>query len=97
MESEGKFKLIPKVKEIYNKLVENYKDNDDFKKILSAMKLVRKLYEKLTTEELLFLIYATYEEYAEKSHKAKNLLSKRNRLRLTQQLLKIFLKSSLSL
>ena len=51
------------------------------------MKLVRRLYEKLTTDELLFLIYATYDEYTEKSHKAKSLLTKKSRMRFAQQLL----------
>ncbi len=84
---EGKFSLMNQGKDIFENLVEEYQDNENFKKMLSAMKLIRKLYEKLTTDELLFLIYATYDEYTEKSHKAKRLLTKRSRTRLAQQLL----------
>lgn len=36
--------------------------------ILAAMKMVRELYDKLTPEELLLLIYDTYPEYREKSN-----------------------------
>lgn len=87
-DSEGKFMLISNGRKIFKKLVEEYKDIEDFKRLLSAMKLVRQLYEKLTSDELLFLIYVTYDEYTEKSHKAKDLLSKRNRLKFAEQLLK---------
>ncbi|MHA1291284.1 MAG: hypothetical protein ACTSQJ_01295 [Promethearchaeota archaeon] len=84
---EGKFNLMNSGKDIFKTLIEKFQDNENFKKLLSAMKLVRKIYEKLTTDELLFLIYATYEEYTKKSHKAKDLLTKSSRKRLAQQLL----------
>ncbi|MHA1661255.1 MAG: hypothetical protein ACTSUT_19320 [Promethearchaeota archaeon] len=86
-DKDGKFLLIENGKEIFNKLVDVNNANENFKKMLSAMKLARKFYEKLTTDELLFLIYITYGEYIEKSHKAKELLSKRNRFKIAQQLL----------
>jgi membrane carboxypeptidase/penicillin-binding protein PbpC len=35
--------------------------------ILAAMKMVRELYDKLSLEELLLLIYDTYPEYQKKS------------------------------
>ena len=87
-DKDDKFILMENGKEIFKKLVDDNNANEDFQKLLSAMKLARKLYEKLTTNELLFLIYITYGEYTEKSHKAKELLNKRNKLKFAQRLLK---------
>ena len=87
-DKDDKFILMENGKEIFKKLVDDNNTNEAFQKFLSAMKLARRLYEKLTTNELLFLIYITYGEYIEKSHKAKELLSKRNKLKFAQRLLK---------
>ena len=35
--------------------------------MLSALKLIRQIYDKLSTEELLFLIYIEYPEFADNS------------------------------
>ncbi len=87
-DKDGKFKIKEKGKEKFKKLVDDNNANENFRKLLSAMKLARKLYEKLNTDELLFLIYVTYGEFIDKSHKAKELLSERNKLKFAQQLLK---------
>jgi hypothetical protein len=52
------------------------------------MKMVRNLYDKLPTDELLFLIYSTYEDYTEKSTKSKELLSSPKRERIAESLMR---------
>ena len=47
----------------------------------------RELYDKLSENELLFLIYATYGEYTEKSDISNRLLSSASRKKFTKSLL----------
>ena len=56
--------------------------------MLAMMKMTRQIYDKLTIEELLLLIYVTYEEFKEKSKVSKRILSKNNRNRLAHNLFK---------
>jgi len=48
--------------------------------ILAAMKMVRELYDKLTPEELLLLIYDTYPEYQKKSNVFDDIQKSKKRL-----------------
>lgn len=86
-DEDGKLFLLEEGKKKYCELIEENGNEARFKKLLSAMKLIRQIYDKLTTDELLFLIYITYKEYTEKSNIAKKLLSAKNRVKLSQQLL----------
>ena len=52
------------------------------------MKLVREMYDKLSRDELLFLIYITYPEFREKSKVSEKLLAPREKKRLASALLK---------
>lgn len=47
----------------FRKLENEYKGNEQFKLLLSSLKLLRDLYDGLSFNELLFLIYETYPEY----------------------------------
>ena len=50
-------------------------------------KMIRDLYDRLTTDELLLLVYHTYPEYKLKSKKSEELLSPQNKSRIAKQLL----------
>ena len=63
----GEIKITEKGKELFKKLVQQFKDDPKFIRMLEAIKIIRKLYDKLSREELLLLIYITYPEYREKS------------------------------
>ena len=63
----GKIKITQKGKELFKKLVEIFKDDPKFNRVLEAIRMIRELYDKLTREELLLLIYITFPEYREKS------------------------------
>ena len=52
----------------YRRLHSASSANPQMGPILAAMKMVRELYDKLTPEELLLLIYDTYPEYQKKSN-----------------------------
>jgi hypothetical protein len=51
----------------FKKIVEEYKENQKLKDTLLQMNFIRKLYDGLSTNELLFLIYDTYKEFPERS------------------------------
>jgi len=61
-------------KKIFNKLVEENRENKKFMEFLHALKLIRNLYDKLSVEELLFLIYITYPEFTKLSSISDRLL-----------------------
>jgi hypothetical protein len=50
-----------------NKLLEENKSEQGLKDIMLQMKFIREFYEKLTEDELLFLIYDTYKEFPDRS------------------------------
>lgn len=88
-EYDGKrVNLTPEGREIYNNLIEEYSDNPRFNELIGILKMTRELYEKLSTEELLFLIYITYPEYREKSRVSEQLLSRDKKKELAQKLLR---------
>ena len=62
-----KIKITQKGKKLFNEIVNSFKSDINFRKLLAAMKLVREMYDKLSRDELLFLIYITYPEFREKS------------------------------
>jgi len=78
----GKIIITDEGKKIFLNIVESYKDKSRFSELLAMMRMTRELYDKLTKNELLFLIYITYEEFKEKSKVSKSILSRDNRVRL---------------
>ncbi|MHA1285376.1 MAG: hypothetical protein ACTSVV_11305 [Promethearchaeota archaeon] len=73
----GELELLENGRKIYNNLLRQYKDNKDFKRFLISMKLIRKMYEKLNIDELLFLIYSKYKDYIKRSDIVNKLFSKK--------------------
>jgi len=87
-EKSGKISITEKGKKLFQEIVNRYKDNIKFSEMLAMMKMTRQIYDKLTFEELLLLIYVTYEEFKEKSKVSQRILSKINRKRLAHNLFK---------
>ena len=87
IDKNGRCWLTTKGKEIYGDIVEKYSENPRFRELISIMKMIRNMYEKLSKEELLFLIYITYPEYREKSNISDKLLSTKKRKELSKRLL----------
>ncbi|RLI77333.1 hypothetical protein DRP05_10500 [Archaeoglobales archaeon] len=83
-----KIYLTKKGQQIYNDLIKKYSANPKFKELIGILKMIRELYEKLSIEELLFLIYITYPEYQEQSRISKKLLSKEKRSQIAYRLYK---------
>jgi hypothetical protein len=65
--SGGYVELTPQGRHEYQRLYVASSANPQMGPILAAMKMVRELYDKLSLEELLLLIYDTYPEYQKKS------------------------------
>lgn len=84
---KGNLNLTEKGEQIFEGLLEEYSGNEKFKELLSMMKLVRTLYDNLSKDELLFLIYTTYPEYKLRSSESKRILAPHNKRRLAASLL----------
>lgn len=84
----NKIHLTEKGRKDYKSLMEDYSDNSKFKEFIALMKKTREIYEKLSVEELLFLIYLTYPEYREASEVSDKLLLKNKRKEISSRLLK---------
>jgi hypothetical protein len=81
--------LTSQGKRIFLELKTQNRDNKRFEQLLASMKLTRALYDRLSKDELLFLIYATYPEYIELSNIYDKLMGDKNkRSQLAHGLLK---------
>lgn len=60
--------LLPKGRIIFNELKQQSETVRNFNQLLESLKLIRTIYDKLSREELLFLIYITYPEFIEFSN-----------------------------
>lgn len=86
--SDG-FYLTQYGKRIFEELKNQYRGNDRFEQLLTAMKLTRTMYDRLSKDELLFLIYITYPEYIELSNIYDRLVNDKDKKRhLAQSLLR---------
>ena len=85
-ERSNKLSLMPVGKKIYKKIINENSDNPRFREFLNMIKMIREMYDKLTKNELLFLVYATYGEYTKKSDISDKLLSKASRSKFAKQL-----------
>jgi hypothetical protein len=74
---------------LYNKIIGEFEDKKKIEHFISIIKMVRDIYDSLTTDELLFLIYITYPEYTEQSEKSNQLLQPQNKKRLALKLLEM--------
>jgi len=80
--------LNPEGKVIFEKILAANSDNQEFVEFLAMSKMVRELYDKLSRDEVLLLIYSTYKDYTEFSSVSDKILSPIKRERLAKSLLK---------
>ena len=85
--SDGSISLTEYGKKIFNKIVEENKGEPRFNQFINLLTLTRKLYDKLTQEELLFLVYITYPEFRDHSEILERLLSNGKRKEIARSLL----------
>jgi hypothetical protein len=60
--------LTKQGKKTFDEIKKKYSDNPKFTQFLQSLKLVREIYDKLSKEELLFLMYLTYPSFKEYSN-----------------------------
>ena len=85
---DNKIYLTQEGKKIFKEIVKEHSKDEKFRMLLAVLKMIRELYDKLTEEELLFLIYLTYSDYKEKSGISDNLLKGKKRREIALRLLK---------
>jgi len=87
--SNGEIYLTNQGKQTFKDIKNKYANDEKFTHVLHSLKIIRDIYEKLTKEELLFLMYITYPEYIEFSNIYDRLVKdKEKRKRLSANLLK---------
>jgi hypothetical protein len=81
--------LTDQGKKAFHDIKKEYSDNPKFTEFLQSLKLVREIYDKLSKEELLFLMYLTYPTYKEYSNIYERLVNNEaRRKRICASLLK---------
>ena len=85
----GEICLTNQGKETFEDIKNKHTGDEKFIHLLHSLKLIRDIYDKLTKEELLFLIYITYPEYVEFSNIYDRLVkNQEKRKQLCENLLK---------
>ena len=79
--------LTQKGRELFNRLVEEGRGDERFRRLLATLKMIRELYDRLSKEELLTLIYLSYPEYRERSDISERLLAPDKRKETARKLL----------
>lgn len=87
MDERNRLHLTDGGREVFDRLVSDNSGDPRFQELLAMMAMVRDLYDDLTVDEVLFLVYVTYGEYTERSSRARELLSPSARRRLASSLL----------
>jgi len=82
----NQIKLTENGKNLFESLKEKFQDNTKFQKLLESIKMIRKLYDKLSDNELLLLVYQNYPKFRKKASKFNEIF--RNRKQLALSLLK---------
>ena len=72
-DSKQGYRITEEGKQILDKMIESNKENPRFLHLISLAKIVRRLYDRLTRDELLLLIYITYNEYTEFSFRIRKI------------------------
>lgn len=68
-------------------MTKEFSKEKEFQMIMSSLKLLREIYDKLTKDELLLLVYKTYPEFTEFSQISDKLLKDKNiRIKLSESI-----------
>ena len=66
--SNGEISLTQEGKKTFNEIQNKHSNDPKFTHFMQSLKLIRGIYDKLSKEELLFLIYLTYPKFIEYSN-----------------------------
>jgi len=80
--SGGYVSISPEGEKEYRRLVKRMEEDPDLRQLLSAVRMVRQMYDGLSVEELLLLVYDTYPEYIDRSDVYKDIAKKRRPISL---------------
>jgi hypothetical protein len=75
----GRIFLTDTGMKVLRDIVRKYESNERFVRAFNAMKLVRGLYDRLSRDQLLFLIYVTYPDFVENSSIYEKLVGNKER------------------
>ncbi len=84
----GRILLTPEGKKLFEEIVKANEKNERFRQLLGTLKMIRELYDRLSDEELLLLVYITYPDFREKSNVSDRLLAPEKREEIARKLLK---------
>ncbi len=88
-DTAGRFVLTAEGKKTFKELMKQYESNDKLMRMVKTMQLIRSIYDRLSKDELLLLIYVTYPEYVDLSSAYDRLVGDQDRRRtLAASLLK---------
>lgn len=76
----GTIRLTEQGIEIFKKIISEHQHNKKFTDLLKTIRLTREIYDKLGTDELLFLVYQTYPKYIESSNIYERLVAQKSTL-----------------
>ncbi|WGM89494.1 MAG: hypothetical protein IAX21_05995 [Candidatus Bathyarchaeota archaeon] len=65
IKANGEIYLTEEGKQAFHAIKTKYSKDEKFQQFLQSLKLIRDIYEKLTKQELLFLMYITYPDFIE--------------------------------
>jgi hypothetical protein len=77
--NKGEIILTEQGKKIFYDIKSKYSDNPKFNNLLQSLKLIREIYDKLSKDELLFLVYLTYPGFIERSNVYERLVKNEQR------------------
>ncbi|MCL4376241.1 hypothetical protein M1558_01990 [Candidatus Parvarchaeota archaeon] len=73
-EGNSRITLTSQGQKYYKELIDKNKDNEKFQYLLSSLKLLREIYDSLSTDEFLFLVYTSYPNFEKNSEIYNNLI-----------------------
>lgn len=93
--NKGEIILTEQGKEIFHEIKSKYANNSKFNNLLQSLKLIREIYDKLSKDELLFLMYLTYPRFIDRSNIYERLV--KNEQKRTQILASLLKKGLITL
>ncbi|EHR79378.1 hypothetical protein OCC_07923 [Thermococcus litoralis DSM 5473] len=81
-----KISLTSEGRAVFRKLTEEYSHEESFKEFLAIAKAIRLMYDSLSVEELLLLIYSTFKDWTKYSSVYTSLMAPSRRKRLAYEL-----------
>ena len=82
LNSSGALVILPKGKNIFSNIQRENEGITGFTQLMNSLRLIRSIYDKLSKDELLLLIYATYPTFIEYSNVHDNLVKNEQKRKL---------------